>query len=232
MLRAVGRRKDRGTVASAKPRRVVAQTIEAPPPFQALKAARFEFADGAGGADLQKPPHGLATSAALARCETLIPAWLQELAREVARLRAPSMDAPIKSVTFGKGLASSPLCNLVGAAAPGAIFTNADASFESSIAAPSPPIARPEDDRATSGARGEGDAGGGPEDTSSTGGGVVSAVRRKARREDLLLDAADALSADFDALAGETPISEAAQTAKNADKLCEDFRLACSTRCP
>ena len=44
----------------------------------------FSYADGVGGDDLERPPHGHPTAAALVRCGELIPAWIA-LIREAMR---------------------------------------------------------------------------------------------------------------------------------------------------
>ena len=38
-----------------------------------LHSLRFDFADGVGGDDLERPPNGHPTAAALERCRKLIP---------------------------------------------------------------------------------------------------------------------------------------------------------------
>ena len=63
-----------------------------------LTAIRFEFLDRRGGDDLERPPNGHPTAAALQRCRTLIPQAL----REVVLQRAGKMR--VWAVMFGQGL--------------------------------------------------------------------------------------------------------------------------------
>ena len=55
-----------------------------------LHSLRFDFADGVGGDDLERPPNGHPTAAALERCRTLIPEAVGEV-RRLAPFRAGAL---------------------------------------------------------------------------------------------------------------------------------------------
>lgn len=75
-----------------------------------LNAIRFQFADAVGGDDLERPPNGHATPAALERCRKLIPQAVAEVAEQLKRPPTVKADGSshqrraVSWVQFGQGL--------------------------------------------------------------------------------------------------------------------------------